>query len=81
MHAKERHHKRREAQENGEYAAAFWLCARCCKSLEALEGLSVTQELLQRINGMYQDTLHRLEAALAACCADFQAPVYAQVTS
>ena len=36
----------REAQEEGEYAEAFWLCAQCIKSMEELgEGLRVGQEV------------------------------------
>ena len=36
----------REAQENGEYAEAFWLCAQCTQSMEELgDGLKVAQEV------------------------------------
>ena len=36
----------REAQEEGEYAEAFWLCAQCIKSMEELgEGLRVGQQV------------------------------------
>jgi hypothetical protein len=36
----------REAQEEGEYAEAFWLCAQCIKSMEELgEGLGVGQQV------------------------------------
>ena len=36
----------REAQEEGEYAEAFWLCAQCIKSMEELgEGLRGGQQV------------------------------------
>lgn len=36
----------REAQESGEYAEAFWLCAQCTRSMEELgDGLRVAQEV------------------------------------
>ena len=36
----------REAQEEGEFAEAFWLCAQCIRSMEELgEGLRVAQEV------------------------------------
>lgn len=38
--------KHREAQENGEYAEAFWLCAQCVRSMEELgDGLRVAQQV------------------------------------
>lgn len=36
---------RREAQEEGQYAEAFWLCAQCIKSMDELgEGLQVATQ-------------------------------------
>ncbi len=36
----------REAQEEGQYAEAFWLCAQCIKSMEELgDGLKVVQHV------------------------------------
>ena len=61
----------REAVDSGEYAAAFWLCAQCCKSMEDLQRLKVSQQLNHTINKLYEDTLSRLEGALQVACADF----------
>ena len=66
----------REALDSGEYAAAFWLCAQCCKSMEDLQRLKVSQQLNHTINKLYEDTLSRLEGALQVACADFQAETY-----
>ena len=66
----------REAVDSGEYAAAFWLCAQCCKSMEDLQRLKVSQQLNHTINKLYEDTLSRLEGALQVACADFQAESY-----
>ncbi len=66
----------REAVDSGEYAAAFWLCAQCCKSMEDLQRLKVSQQLDHTINKLYEDTLSRLEGALQVACADFQAESY-----
>lgn len=70
---------RREAQENGDYAAAFLLCAEGCRLLETLQNLSVTGELFASINRLYADTISRLEAALSSTCADFEALQYCKV--
>ena len=36
----------REAQEDGEYAEAFWLCAQCIKSMDELgEDLHVAAQV------------------------------------
>ena len=66
----------RDAQENGEYAACFWLCAECCKHLETLQTLSVTGEIFTSINRLYADTISRLEFALSSTCAEFEAAQY-----
>ena len=71
--------QRREAQENGDYAAAFLLCAEGCRLLETLQNLSVTGELFASINRLYADTISRLEAALSSTCADFEASQYCKV--
>ncbi|KAK9823710.1 hypothetical protein WJX72_004829 [[Myrmecia] bisecta] len=69
----------KEAQDNCEYAAAFWLCAQCCKSLEALHELRVVADLNLTVNKLYEDTIHRLESALQAVCADFKPEAYTKV--
>ena len=39
----------REAQENGEFAEALWLCAQCTRAMDELgEELRVVQELTVR---------------------------------
>ena len=72
-------HACREAQENGNYAAAFLLCAEGCRLLETLQNLSVTGELFASVNRLYADTISRLEAALSSTCADFEATHYCKV--
>lgn len=72
-------HACREAQENGDYAAAFLLCAEGCRILESLQSLSVTGELFASVNRLYADTISRLEAALSSTCADFEATQYSKV--
>jgi hypothetical protein len=42
---------RREAQEEGEFAEAFFLCAQCIRSMEELgEGLRVAQQVRQCVS-------------------------------
>ncbi|KAI7841037.1 hypothetical protein COHA_005265 [Chlorella ohadii] len=70
----------KEAQENGEYAEAFWLCAQCTQSMEELgDGLKVAQELATTIGRLYSETTGRLDSALAAIAADFRPSHYSKV--
>lgn len=69
----------REAQENGEFAQAFWLCAQCCQSMEALGDLKIAEQLNVTINQLYQETTQRLERALEAVCGDFKSDYYGKV--
>ncbi|KAL4422269.1 hypothetical protein ABPG75_008466 [Micractinium tetrahymenae] len=70
----------KEAQESGEYAEAFWLCAQCTQSMDELgDGLKVAGELTATINRLYSETTQRLEGALAAVCADFRPSHYTKV--
>lgn len=70
----------REAQEEGDYAACFLLCAEICKLLETMQKLSATGELFASINRLYADTVARLEATLSSTCADFEEVQYSKVT-
>lgn len=69
----------RGAQDNGEYAKAFWLCAECCKSMENVASLKVAQQLNGTINQLYEETIQRLEGALQSVCNDFHANQYVKV--
>lgn len=69
----------RGAQDNGEYAKAFWLCAECCKSMEDVASLKVAQHLNSTINQLYEETIQRLEGALQSVCNDFHADQYVKV--
>lgn len=70
----------RTAQENGEYAEAFWLCAQCCRQLEAMQHLRISTELLAAVDAAYRATTRRLEEALQALCRAFRAEAYYKVT-
>ena len=70
----------REAQDNGDYARAFWLCAECCNTMASVASLKVAQQLNDTINQLYQDTISRLEGALQAVCNDFRPDQYAKVS-
>ncbi len=70
----------RDAQDNGEYARAFFLCAECCKSMEGMSTLKVAQQLNATINQLYEETVSRLEGALQSVCNDFRANQYMKVT-
>ena len=69
----------RDAQDNGEYARAFWLCAECCRSMEDVASLKVAQQLNATINQLYEETIQRLEAALQSVCNDFHSKQYLKV--
>lgn len=69
----------RDAQDNGEYARAFWLCAECCRSMENVASLKVAQQLNATINQLYEETIQRLEAALQSVCNDFHSKQYLKV--
>jgi hypothetical protein len=69
----------RDAQEAGDFAAAFWLAAQCSRALEALAPLRVTSDLSQGVQQQYEAALQRLEATLLAACADFRAELYTKV--
>ncbi len=69
---------RRAAQESGEFAGAFWLCAQCARALAPLDALLVAPELTATVSALYEETLARLESALQTVCADFQPGPYAK---
>eukprot|EP00884_Botryococcus_braunii_P000884 jgi/Botrbrau1/10797/Bobra.0064s0003.1 len=69
----------REAQEAGDFAAAFWLAAQCSRALEALSALRVTADLAAGVQQQYEAALQRLEATLMAACADFRPALYSKV--
>ncbi len=70
---------RSNAQEGGDFAGAFWLCAQCVRALAPLAGLRAAEELGATVGALYEEGVARLEAALQAVCADFRAPLYAAV--
>ena len=61
-----------QLQEDGDYAHAFWLCVQSGQAMGNLGSLRCAQPLAQNINGLYEETVDRLESALQACCADFK---------
>ena len=63
---------RRAAQEDGDYAHAFWLCVRCGQAMSGASALRCAQPLADRVNALYEETIDRLELALQACCKDFK---------
>ena len=69
----------REAQENGEYARAFWLCSECSTNLEEVAMLKVAQPLEAAVRMLFEDTVQRLEHALHAVCSDFNGDRYGKV--
>lgn len=69
----------RAAQENGEFAGSFWLCAQCARALAPLSDLLVTPELTATVSALYEETVARLESSLQTVCADFQPDPYAKV--
>ncbi|KAK9843494.1 hypothetical protein WJX81_005881 [Elliptochloris bilobata] len=75
----ELHEGLRAAQDGGDFAGAFWLCAQCARALAPLAGLRAAAELGATVGGLYEEGVARLEAALQAVCADFRAPLYASV--
>ena len=62
----------RAAQEEGDFAHAFWQCVQCGQALGALGALCCAAPLMERVNALYEETTDRLEAALQAVCADFK---------
>lgn len=68
----------RAAQENGEFAGSFWLCAQCARALAPLSYLLVAPELTATVTALYEETVARLESSLQTVCADFQADPYAK---
>lgn len=69
----------RAAQENGEFAGSFWLCAQCARALAPLSFLLVAPELTATVSALYEETVARLESSLQTVCADFQPDPYAKV--
>ena len=63
---------RRAAQEEGDYAHAFWLCVQSGQAMGALGALRCAQPLAESVNALYEETIDRLESALQACCTDFK---------
>ena len=63
----------RDAQENGEYAHALWLCERCGSAVQAMPKLRVAAQLSHTISQLHEDTTARLTIALQATCLRLQA--------
>ena len=61
----------RDAQDSGEFAQAFWLCAQSCQWLSELSQLNVAGGMTAHVNQLYEETTRWLEAGLQAVCADF----------
>ena len=70
----------REAQDDGEFAHALWLCCRCGQAMAALGSLRCAGRLAEQVNALYEDTIARLETALQACCAEFKPGPLCKVT-
>lgn len=62
----------RAAQEDGDYAHAFWLCVQSGQAMGSLGTLRCAQTLAENVNALYEETIDRLESTLQACCADFK---------
>lgn len=73
------HDKLKDAQDNGEYARAFYLCAECCKAMEGMSTLKVAHQLNATVNQLYEQTISRLEGAFASVCNDFRQNQYMRV--
>lgn len=68
------------AQENGDFAEAFWLCSQCSASMESLRQLRVSSQLTQTIQDLHDETTLRLHNALQVSCADFRPEPYSKVS-
>ena len=69
----------RTAQENGDFAEAFWLCAQCKESIKSLRQLHVSAQLTQTIQDLHDDTTLRLHTALQVSCTEFRPEPYSKV--
>ena len=70
----------RAAQEDGDYAHAFWLCVQSGQAMGSLGALRSAQPLVENVNALYEETIDRLESALQACCADFKPDTLGKVS-
>ena len=70
----------RAAQEDGDYAHAFWLCVQSGQAMGSLGALRSAQPLAENVNALYEETIDRLESALQACCADFKPDTLGKVS-
>lgn len=73
-------HLCRGAQEDGDYARAFWLCVQCGQAMGSMSTLRCAQPLAEIGNALYEDTIERLESALQACCIDFKPDTLCKVS-
>ena len=71
---------RRAAQEDGDYAHAFWLCVQCGQAMSGAAALRCARPLADRVNALYEETADRLELALQACCKDFKPDTLCKVS-
>ncbi len=69
----------RTAQENGDFAEAFWLCSQCSDSMNSLRQLRVSTQLTQTIQDLHDETTMRLHNALQVSCTDFKPEPYSKV--
>ena len=69
----------RIAQENGDFAEAFWLCSQCSDSMNSLRQLRVSTQLTQTIQDLHDETTMRLHNALQVSCTDFKPEPYSKV--
>ncbi len=69
----------RTAQENGDFAEAFWLCSQCSDSMNSLRQLRVSTQLTQNIQDLHDETTMRLHNALQVSCTDFKPEPYSKV--
>ncbi|KAL0023872.1 hypothetical protein WJX79_002364 [Trebouxia sp. C0005] len=67
------------AQENGDFAEAFWLCSQCSDSMNSLRQLRVSAQLTQTIQDLHDETTMRLHNALQVSCTDFKPEPYSKV--
>ena len=70
----------RAAQEDGDYAHAFWLCVQSGQAMGSVGMLRCAQPLAESVNTLYEETIDRLESALQASCADFKPDTLGKVS-
>ena len=69
----------RVAQENGDFAEAFYLCSQCAAYMQSMPQLQVSLQLTETVQTLRHETMLRLHNALQAACTDFKPEPYGKV--